>query len=600
MPLEGERGNRAFEKLMKKKSIELLFLSIPIILTFFLISFVWAGFWSEAEFIPASENNYCSKQNNYCEYPQRSFPTDIRAIVIHTGEGSFQSIISWFQNPKSRVSAHYVVSREGKITAMVNEEDVAWQAGNWEFNTRSIGIEHEAYSGEKGSFTEEMYQASARLVRALIAKWKIPPIHPEGGVLEPKGIIGHNQVLNPKKDFCQNCDFGGCSCHFDPGPHFDWNYYLDLITGGGKPDLFIENFNIEPAIFSPGQEIKISFSVKNQGKGDTIGSFFVEIFFDDSLIFEKEIGPLNSKQGQDISFSFTWPKTSTEHTLKAQIKDPFDYILEEDLSNNQVSRKLQPGLNHPPKIKNLSPLKQEENEVTFKAEVEDPDGDEIKYILLSSKEGVLEETDFASEYQKEFKKTLLPGKHRLYLQVADKREGVLEPQIIQDVVIPNGSEWQEIEIEEEVQLSEKEIAQEFLQEKTYHFPLKVIFKLKTPEENAEIRYCLKENCLPLVFKEQKISSPFFLEFLESQDIILRYQALNPQTGGVSIIKEQKIRLRLSDIDKNGKVDLPDLSIMMAGWDKPNSFDEKSFQSDLDADGIVNLPDLSILMACWGK
>ena len=29
---------------------------------------------------------------------------------------------------------------------MVAEQDIAWHAGNWDYNTRAIGIEHEGYA----------------------------------------------------------------------------------------------------------------------------------------------------------------------------------------------------------------------------------------------------------------------------------------------------------------------------------------------------------------------------------------------------------------------------------------------------------------------
>ena len=41
----------------------------------------------------------------------------------------------------------------------MHEADIAWHAGNWTYNTRSIGIEHEGYVGESGWFTDAMYRA---------------------------------------------------------------------------------------------------------------------------------------------------------------------------------------------------------------------------------------------------------------------------------------------------------------------------------------------------------------------------------------------------------------------------------------------------------
>ena len=56
--------------------------------------------------MPAHPNNYLQGRNGNA----------IRYIVIHDTEGSYQGAISWFQNPNSGVSAHYVLrSRDGEL-----------------------------------------------------------------------------------------------------------------------------------------------------------------------------------------------------------------------------------------------------------------------------------------------------------------------------------------------------------------------------------------------------------------------------------------------------------------------------------------------------
>ena len=68
---------------------------------------------------------------------------EIDRIVLHHWGNDGQkhdNIINWFKNPLSNVSAHFVVSGE-RVTQMVNLNDTAWHAGNWDWNCRSIGIE---------------------------------------------------------------------------------------------------------------------------------------------------------------------------------------------------------------------------------------------------------------------------------------------------------------------------------------------------------------------------------------------------------------------------------------------------------------------------
>jgi N-acetylmuramoyl-L-alanine amidase len=71
-----------------------------------------------------------------------------RFLVIHyTAGSSAAGAISWFQNPASRVSAHLVVARDGKITQMVPFNREAWHAGQSRWgsyaglNFHSIGVE---------------------------------------------------------------------------------------------------------------------------------------------------------------------------------------------------------------------------------------------------------------------------------------------------------------------------------------------------------------------------------------------------------------------------------------------------------------------------
>ncbi|NUT09209.1 MAG: amidase [Nonomuraea sp.] len=162
--------------------------------------------YGPAAWVPASSSNYTasSRPSSYA----------IDRVVIHVTQGSYAGTISWFQNSSAQVSAHYVVkSSNGAITQMVREKDIAWHAGNWTYNTRSIGIEHEGYVSESSWFTDAMYRASAALTKAICDKYGIPK--------DRSHIIGHNEV--PGAD------------HTDPGPYWNWSTYMNYVTGGGTP-----------------------------------------------------------------------------------------------------------------------------------------------------------------------------------------------------------------------------------------------------------------------------------------------------------------------------------------------------------------------------
>lgn len=156
--------------------------------------------YPSARWVPASSSNYSVRDSRTINY-----------IVIHVTQGSYSGSISWFQNPQAQTSAHYVIrSSDGQVTQMVQNKDIAWHAGNWDYNTKSIGIEHEGYVSDPAWFTDTMYRSSANLTKWLGQKYNIP--------LDRSHIIGHNQVPG--------------ATHTDPGTHWDWSYYMELVNGG--------------------------------------------------------------------------------------------------------------------------------------------------------------------------------------------------------------------------------------------------------------------------------------------------------------------------------------------------------------------------------
>jgi hypothetical protein len=147
---------------------------------------------------PASPANYSTGRTSA-----------ITAVVIHVTQGSYAGTISWFQNPDAQVSAHYVVrSADGEVTHMVADADTAWHARSG--NPYSVGIEHEGFIDDPSWFTDAMYRSSAALTSWLCDTYGIPK--------DRTGIVGHSEV--PGND------------HTDPGPNWNWDYYIQLVNGG--------------------------------------------------------------------------------------------------------------------------------------------------------------------------------------------------------------------------------------------------------------------------------------------------------------------------------------------------------------------------------
>ncbi|MEU2132536.1 N-acetylmuramoyl-L-alanine amidase [Streptomyces sp. NPDC018352] len=136
----------------------------------------------------------------------------IDRVVIHVTQGSYQSAVKVFQDPGHGAAAHYVVRKDGHVTQMIRELDVAFHAGNRSYNERSVGIEHEGFVERPQDFTAAMYGASARLTAAICGRYGIP--------VDREHIIGHVEV--PGTD------------HTDPGKGWDWDRYLKLVRAAGR------------------------------------------------------------------------------------------------------------------------------------------------------------------------------------------------------------------------------------------------------------------------------------------------------------------------------------------------------------------------------
>ena len=107
-----------------------------------------------------------------------------------------------------RVSAHFLIRREGVLAQFVPCSLRAWHAGKskWRGRSRcndfSIGVELEG--ADDVPFEDIQYRTLARLTRALRKRYPITD------------IAGHDAVAPGRKT--------------DPGPAFDWTYYRRLIS----------------------------------------------------------------------------------------------------------------------------------------------------------------------------------------------------------------------------------------------------------------------------------------------------------------------------------------------------------------------------------
>ncbi|MGB3439065.1 MAG: N-acetylmuramoyl-L-alanine amidase [Actinophytocola sp.] len=166
------------------------------------------------EWIPAPYETF--GDGDYGNHDKANRPTSqkIDYIIIHDTEGSYQTTLNLVQDP-TYVSWQYTLrSADGHIAQHVKAKDVAWQAGNWYINSKSIGLEHEGFAADGAWYTEALYRSSSKLVRYLAGKYGIP--------LDRQHILGHDNVPGTIPS-----TVGGM--HWDPGPYWDWSHYFDLL-----------------------------------------------------------------------------------------------------------------------------------------------------------------------------------------------------------------------------------------------------------------------------------------------------------------------------------------------------------------------------------
>lgn len=107
----------------------------------------------------------------------------IDRLVIHWMSGTLAGTDAQFQKKTPSTSAHYGIE-DRNIHQYVKEENVAYQAGNYAINQRSIGIEHSAAPNRPAS--EETYQTSAELVADICKRYSIP--------LDRTHILKHSEI----------------------------------------------------------------------------------------------------------------------------------------------------------------------------------------------------------------------------------------------------------------------------------------------------------------------------------------------------------------------------------------------------------------------
>jgi hypothetical protein len=143
----------------------------------------------------------------------------IDSIMIHDTEETYQGTVFAFTNPKATAAVQYAVSGENNssdpgVTQFVADKDWTRSVNNFWFNEHSIWLEHIGFAlAPVGYFTQELYERSADVVGWEVWKYQIP--------LDRAHILGHDNIPNSIDNPTVQ--------HWDPGPSWDWPYYMALV-----------------------------------------------------------------------------------------------------------------------------------------------------------------------------------------------------------------------------------------------------------------------------------------------------------------------------------------------------------------------------------
>jgi len=131
----------------------------------------------------------------------------IKFLVIHyTGMQSERESIKRLCSPRSKVSSHFLINRQGKIYRLVDDNKVAWHAGKsrWgkykNLNKNSIGIELVNNGHQFGytNFSKKQILNLIKVCKKLVKKYRI----------RKENVVGHSDIAPTRK--------------VDPGEKFPW------------------------------------------------------------------------------------------------------------------------------------------------------------------------------------------------------------------------------------------------------------------------------------------------------------------------------------------------------------------------------------------
>jgi N-acetylmuramoyl-L-alanine amidase len=127
-------------------------------------------------------------------FDDRPVGATVNCIVLHaTVEPTTEGTMEIFLASPRRVSAHFVVGRDGRVVQMVRVEKRAWHAGASvldgvdKVNDFSVGIEMVNLNDGKDPYPPEQMEAVAGIIRLIRSRYDVPDSR----------IVSHAQIALP-------------------------------------------------------------------------------------------------------------------------------------------------------------------------------------------------------------------------------------------------------------------------------------------------------------------------------------------------------------------------------------------------------------------
>jgi N-acetylmuramoyl-L-alanine amidase len=162
-------------------------------------------------------------------------------IIHHTAQKSCDETLKTFTLPRTQVSAHYVVCREGNVYHMLNDYLRAWHGGTarWgnvnDINSVSIGIELDNNGAEP--FSEAQIKSLLELLQQLKNSFAIPS----------SNFIGHSDIAPTRK--------------VDPSKFFPWK----TLSEKGFGLWYTDNYDLMPTAFNYLDGLRIiGYDIRNE------------------------------------------------------------------------------------------------------------------------------------------------------------------------------------------------------------------------------------------------------------------------------------------------------------------------------------------------